>query len=192
MPGGKSVSRLSRAALAVAAALLPALLALAQSPRSGIGQPATEQQIAGWNIDIAPDGAGLPTGHGTVRDGEQVYAEVCASCHGERGQGGSANPGPPLVGGRGTLITAQPIKTVGSYWLYATTLFDYIRRAMPYNAPQSLSADQTYSVAAYILHLNGIVGEDAELDANTLPKIQMPNRAGFENAYEEQGKGRWR
>jgi len=186
------VSRFRGAALAFVAAVLSGMPAFAQNAHPDIGQPASQQQMAGWNIDIAPDGAGLPPGHGSAREGAQIYAQACVSCHGERGGGGTANPGPPLAGGRGTLAMAHPIKTVGSYWPYATTLFDYIRRAMPYNAPQSLTADQTYGVSAYILYLNGIVGEDAELDANTLPKIQMPNRAGFGSAYEDQGKGRWR
>lgn len=185
------MSRFSRTVLLAAAALVMAVPVFAESVHE-FGRPATEQEISGWNIDVAPDGAGLPAGHGSVREGQPIYAAVCAACHGERGQGGTANPGPPLAGGNGTLITAHPVKTVGSYWPYATTLFDYIRRAMPYNAAQSLSADQVYSVVAYVLYLNGIIGQDAELDANSLPKVRMPNRAGFSSAYGEQMKGRWR
>ena len=180
-----------RTALAVAAALLPAA-APAQSPTATIGRPATSAEIAGWNIDIAPDGAGLPPGHGNARAGERVYAAACAACHGERGQGGTVQPGPALVGGIGSLASAHPDRTAGSYWPYATTLFDYIRRAMPYNAPQSLSADQIYAVCAYILFLNGIVDRDAELDATRLPQTRMPNRDGFIDVHEGEMRARWR
>ena len=142
----------------------------------GIGQPVDRAAIAAWDIDVAPDGSGLPRGAGTVARGAHVFADKCAMCHGAGGQGGV---GDPLVGGSGSLAGARPKKTVGSYWPYATTLFDYIRRAMPYNAPQSLSADELYAVTAYVLHLNGIVPDDATLDARTLPRIRMPNRDGF-------------
>jgi S-disulfanyl-L-cysteine oxidoreductase SoxD len=123
-----------------------------------------------------PDGAGLPQGAGTVAQGKSVYENNCEACHGAKGVGGIKDR---LVGGQGTLATDKPIKTVGSYWPYATTLFDYIRRAMPYTNPGSLSADDTYSVAAYLLYLNGILPEDGKLDRATLPNIRMPNRDGF-------------
>lgn len=142
----------------------------------GIGRPATPQEIAGWDIDILPNGAGLPPGKGSVKEGEKIFAEACATCHGAKGEG---RPMDRLVGGQGTLNTATPIKTVGSYWPYATTLFDYVRRAMPFTAPQSLTPDQTYAVSAYILYLNGIVPENAVMDAKTLPDVEMPNRNGF-------------
>jgi S-disulfanyl-L-cysteine oxidoreductase SoxD len=148
-------------------------------PRHGIGRPATPAEIAGWNIDVAPDGKGLPPGHGSVADGARLFAETCSACHGERGEQGDGRPIDPLVGGRGSLATDKPVRTVGSYWPYATTLFDYIRRAMPFNAPGSLSSDQAYAAAAYILYLNGIVPDGTVLDAKTLPAIQMPNRDGF-------------
>ncbi|MGH8778165.1 c-type cytochrome [Paraburkholderia sp.] len=141
-----------------------------------IGTPVAPSALARWDIDVSPDGRGLPPGHGTVTLGKQIFAAKCAMCHGAQGQGGI---GDPLVGGMGTLTSAKPKKTVGSYWPYATTLFDYIRRAMPYNAPQSLSADEVYSVSAYLLYLNGIVPASAGLDAKTLPKVRMPNRDGF-------------
>ena len=122
------------------------------------------------------DGAGLPPGSGSVGDGQVVYASKCAGCHGRSGEGGYADA---LVGGKGTLATAKPVRTVGSYWPYATTLFDYVRRAMPYNAPQSLTAEQTYAVVAYVLFLNQILAAGAVLDAKSLPAVQMPNRHGF-------------
>jgi cytochrome c len=149
--------------------------AQAQTPYS-IGRSATPAEIAGWNIDIGRDGSNLPEGHGTVSHGREVFAQQCAVCHGDNGEGGV---GDRLVGGQGTLATAKPIRTVGSYWPYATTLFDYIRRAMPENAPQSLSNADVYAVSAYILSLNGLVASDATLDAKSLAGIKMPNRDGF-------------
>jgi mono/diheme cytochrome c family protein len=118
--------------------------AQAQSPY-GIGHVATPAEIAGWNIDIGRDGSGLPPGSGTVGHGREVFAQQCAACHGEKGEGGV---GDKLVGGQGTIATAKPVRTVGSYWPYAPTLFDYIRRAMPQNAPQSLSNEDVYAVSA--------------------------------------------
>jgi S-disulfanyl-L-cysteine oxidoreductase SoxD len=149
--------------------------ACAQSPY-GIGRPATTAEIAGWNIDIGRDGFNLPPGSGTVAHGRDVFDQQCTACHGEKGEGGV---GDRLVGGQGTIATSKPIKTVGSYWPYAPTLFDYIRRAMPQNAPQSLSNDDVYAVSAYILNLNGLLPADAILDARTLSAIKMPNRAMF-------------
>src|SRR3954452_23897908 len=143
----------------------------------GFGNPASPEQIAGWVIDIAPDGAGLPPGSGTVQQGEALFAKLGAKCHGAKGEG--TDNGPALVGGAGSLTTDKPVKTVGSYWPYATTLFDYIRRAMPADKPQSLSPDEVYALCAYLLYLNGIVEEDAVMDADTLPKVVMPNHAGF-------------
>ena len=142
----------------------------------GIGRMATDAEIAGWNIDIGRNGENLPPGSGTVAHGKEIFAEQCAACHGEKGQGGV---GERLVGGRGTIATPKPIKTVGSFWPYAPTLFDYIRRAMPQNAPQSLSNDDVYAVSAYILNMNGLLPADATLDAKTLSAIKMPNRDMF-------------
>ncbi|WP_345814184.1 c-type cytochrome [Paraburkholderia sp. PREW-6R] len=141
-----------------------------------IGTPLTAADVAAWNIDVAPDGRGLPAGSGDVATGAHVFATKCAACHGAHGQGGL---GDALVGGQGTLASTKPMRTVGSYWPYATTLFDYIRRAMPYNAPESLSADEVYAVSAFLLNQNGIVPADTRLDAASLPRIVMPNRAGF-------------
>jgi len=162
--------------IATATAFALCLSAAQAQQRYGIGHSATPDEIKGWDIDIAPDGANLPPGRGGVERGRAVFAEQCASCHGEQAQGGL---GDRLVGGRGTLSSPKPVRTVGSYWPYATTLFDYVRRAMPQNAPQSLSDDDVYAVSAYILNLNGLLPADAVLDAKSLPAIQMPNRGAF-------------
>jgi S-disulfanyl-L-cysteine oxidoreductase SoxD len=154
--------------------LLLATAAQAEGP--DLGQPASLQGIAAWDISVAPDGAGLPPGSGTPQQGEKVYAARCVGCHGERGSG---KPNDQLVGGIGSLPGDQPVKTVGSFWPYATTLFDYVRRAMPLNAPKSLSNDEVYAVAAYILALNGVIGADDTMNAETLPLVKMPNRDGF-------------
>jgi mono/diheme cytochrome c family protein len=142
------------------------------------GRPVTQQDIAAWDISIGPDGAGLPPGKGTVADGEKVYAAKCQACHADKGAG---RPNDRLVGGVGSLAPDKgpPVKTVGSYWPYATTLFDYVRRAMPWDRPKSLSDGEVYSVAAYILFLNGLIGQDDVIDAQSLPKVKMPNREGF-------------
>lgn len=142
----------------------------------GLGRPATEEDIRAWNIDVAPNGEGLPPGKGTVREGAVVYATKCAKCHGPTGIEG---PYDRLVGGQNTLKTAKPLKTIGSYWPYATTLYDYINRAMPFDAPQSLSSDEIYAVIAWLLHQNGIITEQTVLDAATLRAVAMPNRLGF-------------
>src|ERR1700681_2661290 len=142
----------------------------------GIGRVATPAEIAGWNIDIDRDGHNLPPGSGTVGRGHEVFDQQCAACHGAKGEGGV---GDRLAGGQGTLATPKPVRTVASYWPYAPTLFDYIRRAMPQNAPQSLSNDDVYAVSAYILNLNGLLPTDATLDARTLAAIKMPNRGMF-------------
>jgi len=147
-----------------------------QNAVDAIGTPISDADLSAWNIDIAPDGRGLPPGSGDVAMGGRIFAEKCAACHGANGEGVI---GDQLIGGHGTLASANPKRTVGSYWPYATTLFDYIRRAMPYNAPQSLSADEAYAVSAWILNRNGIVPDDARLDAHSLAAIRMPNRDGF-------------
>lgn len=144
--------------------------------RHGIGRAATPAEIAAWNIDIGRNGQNLPAGSGSVERGHAVYDEQCAACHGAKGEGGL---GDKLVGGQGTLATDKPVQTVGSYWPYAPTLFDYIRRAMPLNAPQSLSNEDVYAVSAYVLHLNGLLGKDATVDAKSLAAVKMPNRNGF-------------
>ncbi|CUS32376.1 putative Monoheme cytochrome c (modular protein) [Candidatus Nitrospira nitrosa] len=145
-------------------------------PGYGAGQPASASDIAAWNIDVSPDGQGLPPGQGTVKQGAELYAMKCAACHGPTGKEG---PNDVLVGGQGSLRTTKPLKTIGSYWPYATTLYDYLRRAMPFTAPQSLKADEIYALVAWLLHQNQIIAEDAILDAHSLPKVEMPNRNGF-------------
>jgi mono/diheme cytochrome c family protein len=164
-------------AIALAAALV--ILGVSAGPAAEpykLGHAATPDEIAAWNIDIRSDGEGLPAGRGSVTEGRVIFAETCAACHGDKGQGGVADV---LVGGRGTLDTAKPAKTIGSFWPYAPTIFDYVRRAMPFNAPQSLTSDQVYALTVYLLFLNGIVAENTTLDAASLPRIEMPNRNGF-------------
>jgi cytochrome c len=146
-------------------------------PPYGIGRPVPSNLIKQRDISVLPNGKGLPAGHGTGRAGQGLYERSCGACHGSQGEGQGDYP--PLVGGRGTLATAKPIQTVGSFWPYATTVWDYIHRAMPYEAPGSLNSDQVYALTAYILYLNGIVGKDEVLSEQTLPNVKMPNRDGF-------------
>jgi S-disulfanyl-L-cysteine oxidoreductase SoxD len=163
------------AALLFSSTLVPAALRAAPTI-SGLGQTPTAAQIDGWNVDVSANGAGLPAGAGTVPQGQQIYAARCAACHGARGEGG---PMDRLVGGAGSLTAAKPVKTIGSFWPHATTLFDYVRRAMPFNAPGTLTNDQVYALTAYLLYLNGIVSQDAVMDARTLPSVTMPNAENF-------------
>jgi cytochrome c len=144
----------------------------------GLGRPATPAEIAAVDISVGPDGDGLPPGSGTPKQGADVYVAKCVACHGPEGANGINDR---LVGGRGTLTSPSPVKTVGSYWPHATTIFDYVRRAMPYPAPHSLTDNDAYAVTAYLLHLNGIIGPDDVMDATSLPKVRMPNRDGFVN-----------
>lgn len=163
------------------ATTLGAALALtgtaAQAEKLGIGTTATAEEIAGWDIDIRPDGKGLPKGQGTVEEGEGLYEQLCATCHGLFGEG--EGRWPVLAGGQGTLTEERPTKTVGSYWPYASTLYDYIRRAMPFTAPRSLSDEQVYHITAYVLYLNEVIEEDFVLTHENLAKIEMPNQEGF-------------
>jgi cytochrome c len=144
----------------------------------GIGREATPEEIAGWDIDIRPDGHGLPAGKGTVKEGEALYVERCAACHGEFGE--SAGRWPILMGGAGTLASHDPVKSIGSYWPYASTVMDYIRRTMPFGNAQSLTDDELYAVTAYVLYLNDIVkDDDFELNASNLVSIKLPNQPNF-------------
>ena len=150
---------------------------LGQNQQYKLGRPATPEEIRELDISVAPDGSGLPKGRGTVVQGQRVYETLCANCHGDRGQGMLQYPA--LAGGQGTLRSKNPVRTVGSYWPYATTVWDYIHRTMPYSRPGTLTPDETYAVTAFILYLNGIVDEKAELNEATLPRVKMPNRNGF-------------
>ena len=145
-----------------------------------LGKPISPADLAPWALSISPDGSNLPPGKGSVKAGKELYTEKCAGCHGLNGEG---QPAERLVGGQGTLTSDQPIRTVGSYWPYSTTLFDYIRRAMPLNEPQSLTNDQVYSAAAYILFMNKLLGPNATLDAKSLAKVKMPNKDNFFVVY---------
>ena len=170
--------------------LTTALLAACAGPqpatetRVAFGQPAPAAEITRWDISIPPDGSGLPPGGGSARTGLKVYEDKCLACHGAKGAG---RPADRLAGGIGTLASNAPVRTVGSYWPYATTLFDYVRRAMPITQPLSLTNDEVYAVSAYVLYVNGIVAEDAVLNAQTLPAVRMPNRDGFISDWPPRG-----
>ena len=170
--------------LRTAAGTAALVLALAGGPATaqdgqdtGIGRAATEQEVAGWNIDIPVDGDGAPEGSGTAAEGQSIYDNACAACHGVFGEG--AGRYPAVMGGEGSLDSDDPEKTVGSYWPYATTLWDYIHRAMPFGNAQSLSNDQTYAVTAYVLYLNDIIGFEETVNADNIAEIEMPNKDGF-------------
>ena len=157
--------------------LLVAAAALrAQSPTYGVGRAPTADEIRQWSISVRPDGKGLPEGKGTAAGGEETYANRCARCHGAHGEGRDSVA---LVGGSGSLNTPRPLKTVASYWPYATTLFDYIRRAMPFEKPGTLTTNQVYDLTAYVLFLGGVIPHDAVMNQRTLPGVRMPNRGGF-------------
>jgi mono/diheme cytochrome c family protein len=164
-----------QAAVFAAIACLTPFLCRAQSSPN-LGRPLSPDEVQKIDITVAPDGKGLPSGSGSVAAGEAVYAQKCQSCHGPRGAGG---PQDQLTGGIGTLASAKPVKTPVSFWPAATTLFDYIRRAMPIASPQSLTDDEVYAVTAYLLSVDGVVPKDAVLDAKSLPRVKMPNRDGF-------------
>jgi cytochrome c len=180
----KSVSFAVSAAL-VATFFLPALAQSTKNvPRNyGVGHMATAEQIAGWDIDIRPDGQGAPPGRGSVKDGEKVYMDKCAACHGEFGE--SAGRWPQLAQGKGTLASNDPVKTVGSYFPYLSSVFDYIRRAMPFGDAESLSNDELYAVVAYVLNLNDIVDDKFVLSRETWGQVKMPNQGGFHDDDRE-------
>jgi len=150
-----------------------------------LGRPLTPEEIQKIDITIAPDGEGLPPGSGSVSTGEQIYVQKCQACHGPRGVG---KPMEQLTGGIGSLKSANPVKTVVSYWPSATTIFDFIRRAMPITAPQSLSNDEVYALTAYLLSIDGVISKDAKLDRRSLPRVKMPNRDGFVRWWPEPGR----
>ena len=152
-------------------------LVIAGERKFNLGQIATKTEIAGWNIDVRPDGQGAPKGSGDAIGGEEIYAEQCASCHGDFGEG--VDRWPELVGGEDSLDTHDPVKTTGSYWPYASTMYDYIYRAMPFGLAQSLTYDETYKIVAYLLYMNEIIEEDYILSEKNIGKIKMPNQTGF-------------
>ena len=142
-----------------------------------LGKIATAEEVAGWDIDVRPDGLGAPVGMGNAIDGEEVYADLCAACHGDFGEG--VDRWPELVGGEGSLGTHDPLKTTGSYWPYASTLYDYVYRAMPFGEAQSLSYDETYQIVAFLLYMNDIIEDDFDVSHENIGSIEMPNRDGF-------------
>jgi cytochrome c len=141
-----------------------------------LGTPMSKTEVAKWDLTVFPDGRGLPPGHGTAKEGRAIYVQKCASCHGREGQGGIAED---LISGPHPPTADNPSKAIGSYWPYATTIFDFIRRSMPPSAPGSLSSDEIYALTAYLLAANEIITESSEMNAQSLPKVKMPNRDGF-------------
>ncbi len=176
------MSKSARITLGVALLTAFATVAIAQTkketPRNyGIGHVAAPEQLAGWDIDVRPDGQGAPAGSGSVKDGEKVYMDKCAACHGEFGE--SAGRWPQLAQGKGTLASHDPVKTVGSYFPYLSSVFDYIRRSMPFGDAQSLENNELFAVTAYVLHLNDIVDDKFVLSKETWGEVKMPNATGF-------------
>ncbi len=167
--------------LAFGIVLLTATASLAQTPSyTNVGRAPTKEEIQAWDISAGPDGKGLPPGQGSAKDGAPIFAAKCAVCHGPNGEG--AKIGPRVVGGIAdteTLTTLKPVRSVGGYWPYATTVWDFINRAMPRGQSGTLTANEVYALTAFILAKSDIVKEDDVLDAKTLPKVQMPNRNGF-------------
>lgn len=157
--------------------LLICASAVAQGPTYNLGRTPTEQEIRALGLTITPSGKDLPPGSGTAKEGAKIYSEKCAACHGPSAEGSPLAP--RLVGGKGTLTTLHPVKTIGSYWAFATTVWDYINRAMPPTAPGSLGANEVFALTAYLLYRNDIIQETEVLDAKSLPKVRMPNRDGF-------------
>lgn len=169
----------------------PATTAPTPQAHTGLGRPALPVEITAWDIDVRPDGKGLPPGKGTVRQGDEIFQTQCASCHGEFGQGNARWP--VLAGGQGTLKADRPEKTIGSFWSDLSTVYDYIRRAMPFGNAQSLSADEIYAVTAYLLYLNDIVkDEDFELSDKNFTSVKLPNAGAFyEDDRETTEKAFW-
>jgi cytochrome c len=178
-----------KALFALTAALALATgAALGQSPADQaphLGKPISEADIKAWDISVLPDGTNLPAGSGTPAQGAKLYAEKCVACHAEGGKGGGAPGAGPLVGGAPLTSGIETAKTIANYYAYATTVFDYIRRAMPYNAPRSLCDDEVYALTAYILALNKLIGDNDVMDAKTLPQVKMPNRDNFILPYPD-------
>ena len=168
--------------LALAGSAVLGMSQAAAQAGPGLGSPITAEDLAPWDISVQPDGDGLPSGSGNAAAGAEIYAAKCVACH---GQGGAGQPNDRLVGGQGTLTELAQVRTIGSFWPYASTVFDYIRRAMPFQAPQSLTNDEVYALTAYLLAENGIIDADDTLNARTLARVRMPNRDGFILSYPE-------
>jgi cytochrome c len=175
----------SLAASLLAAAVVALSCSTGFAQNGGLGKPITEQDIKHWDIAVLPDGSNLPPGSGSPEQGAKVYAEKCSSCHGDAGKGGVSPAYPALVGGAPLTDGIDTVKTIANYYAYATTIFDYIRRGMPYNMPRSLNDDEVYSLTAYILALNNLIGQNDVMDAKTLPKVKMPNRDNFIMPYPD-------
>jgi len=175
-------TRSSVAALLVAVAFGAGAAA---AENTGLGKPISEADISRWDIAILPDGTGLPPGSGTSAQGAKIYESQCLACHGEGGKGGVAPGAGPLVGGAPLSNGIDTLKTIGNYYAYATTIFDYIRRAMPFQSPRSLKDEEVYALTAYILSLNKLIGENDVIDAKTLPQVKMPNRDNFILPYPD-------
>ncbi|MCV6575314.1 MAG: cytochrome c [Cohaesibacter sp.] len=167
------MSKFLKAFLVASMLASPALAA----GKYGLGRVATADEVKAWDIDVRPDGVGLPKGKGTVEEGEELFVDNCASCHGDFGEG--VDRWPVLSGGHGSLTDERPVKTIGSYWPYASTLFDYIRRAMPFGAAQTLEADEIYAITAYLLNMNDVVDDDFELSDENFKTIKLENEANF-------------
>ncbi len=168
---------LSLAGLAALALCALAAGADAQKKKLGLGREALPAEVQAWDTDIRPDGQGLPDGRGSVKEGEALYLERCAACHGEFGEG--IQRWPVLAGGRGSLKSANPEKTVGSFWPFLSTSFDYIRRTMPFGNAQSMTPDETYAVTAFLLNMNDIVRDDFVLSKQNFTSVKLPNAGGF-------------
>jgi len=177
------------------AALAVVALAIASSPvlakKLGLGREAHPDEVAAWDIDVRPDGQGLPAGKGSVKDGEELYQERCAVCHGEFGEG--KGRWPVVAGGHGSLAKESPEKTIGSYWPYVSTTYDFVLRAMPFGNAQSLTPDETYAIVAYLLFLNDVVKDDFVLTRENFAKVKLPNEKGFfDDDREKAEKNFWR
>ena len=180
------MSRSSRALLGIALAVALGFPAFAQAGKTGLGRAALPAEIEAWDIDIRADGKGLPPGKGSVKDGETLFIERCAACHGEFAEG--VGRWPVLAGGQGTMKDDRPEKTIGSFWPDLSTAFDYIRRAMPYGNAQSLTADETYAIVAFLLNMNNIVNDDFVLSRESFLSVKMPNATAFYDDDREQAE----
>jgi mono/diheme cytochrome c family protein len=175
----------TRKSLAAVALALSLGAGAAFAENAGLGKPLSEGDVKQWDIAILPDGTNLPPGSGTPATGAKVFAEKCSACHGDGGKGGVAPFYPALVGGAPLTNGIDTAKTIANYYAYATTIFDYTRRAMPYNMPRSLTDDEVYALTAYILAQNKLIADDAVMDAKTLPQVKMPNRDNFIMPYPD-------